>query len=316
MSDFQVRKPFGVLLALASYGMHSFHYATLKWLGNNYSLWQLIFIRSVLTLAITVAVSGSGTVAAAAASPRKISTVMRAATQIASIWWFYTALASMSLAEVTTIYSAAPVITVVLAIFVLGERVRGFRWLAVALGFAGTAIAANPGGAENPVPALMALGAGAAWALTVVLTRKSGARDSSSVQLLTTGIVFILLSASLMTWKNPASLFDCIVMLALGIQIYLAQYFFFEACRFAPASVVGPIEYSGLVWACILGFVIFADIPTAHVLIGAVLVAVGGIALSVSTRGEGPVADPEVESTAPSRLVAGLIRDSEECGNS
>ena len=294
MSYFADRKPLGIALILGSYGMYSLHYATMKWLGTGYSLWQLIFIRSVLTLVITLALSGRGTIVETIRSPYKGSTAFRALTQIGSMWCFYTAAAVMSLAEVTTLYSAAPLIVVVLSIFVLGEKVRGYRWLAVALGFAGTAIAANPGGAIDLVPTLIALGSGAWWAVTVVLTRKSGARDSSSVQLFTTSIIFAVISASLMTWKNPATLFDCAIMLATGVQIYLAQYFFFEACRFAPASLLGPLEYSSVVWAGILGFLFFGDIPPMHVIIGAVLVAGGGIALAFSAHGDGQAPEEEV----------------------
>lgn len=282
---FADRKTLGILLALASYGMYSLHYATMKWLNTDYSLWQLIFVRSVLTLLITLVLSRRGTVAAALASPYKASTAFRGAVQVLSMWCFYTAAAAMPLAEVTTLYSTAPLIIVVLSIFLLGEKVRGYRWLAVMLGFVGTVVAANPGGGASLLPTLIGLGSGASWALTVVLTRKSGARDSSSVQLLTTGVVFIVLSAGLMTWTMPASLFDGVVMLALGVQIYLAQLFFFEACRFAPASLIGPLEYSSVVWACLLGFLVFADIPTVHVLVGAVLIASGGIALALNVRG-------------------------------
>jgi drug/metabolite transporter (DMT)-like permease len=87
-----------------------------------------------------------------------------------------------------------------------------------------------------------------------------------------------------MRWEQPASLYDCGLMLALGLQIYLAQLFFFEACRFAPASLVGPLEYSSVVWACILGFLIFADIPSWQVITGGALVIASGVVLAISLR--------------------------------
>jgi drug/metabolite transporter (DMT)-like permease len=274
------------VFALASYGMYSLHYATMKWLGANYPLWQLVLSRSVLMLAITLLVSERGTLRAAVASPYKGSTAFRGVLQFLSMACFYKAANVMSLSEVTILYSAAPIITVVLSIFLLGESVEGYRWLAVIVGVAGTAIAANPGGEMSAAPSLYALGSGLFWALTIVFTRKSGARESTSVQLLITGLVFTVLSAALLKWKAPATPGEWGLMIALGGQIYLAQYFFFQACRFAPASLVGPLEYSGVVWAAILGFLIFSDIPTPHVILGALLVCGGGIVLAVSARRE------------------------------
>jgi S-adenosylmethionine uptake transporter len=284
MSHFADRKMIGILFACVSYGMYSLHYATMKWLGGDYSVWQLMFIRSLEMFLITLALGRRATIRAFVASPYKATTAVRGVLQFLSGLCFYVAAQSMPLADVTTIYSAAPLIIVILSIFVLGEKIHGFRWIAVMLGLAGTIIAANPGGETNLVPALMAFGSGVFWALTVVFTRKSGARESSSVQMFTTGIVFILLSAAFMRWQTPNSSWDWGLMVVLGLEIYLAQYFFFEACRFAPASLVGPMEYSSVAWACLLGFVIFADVPTMNVIIGAVLVVVGGVALAISTR--------------------------------
>ena len=120
--------------------------------------------------------------------------------------------------------------------------------------------------------------------VAVVLTRMSGARESSDVQLLSTGIVFLLLSAGFMRWQSPQSLIDCALMIALGVQIYLAQLCLFEACRFAPASLVGPMEYSCVIWACLFGFLIFSELPAPHILLGGVLVIVSGVALAVDLR--------------------------------
>lgn len=188
----------------------------------------------------------------------------------------------MPLANVTTLYSTAPLIIVLLSTVLLGERIRAFHWLAIIVGLVGTLIAANPARGAELWPSLVALGSGLFWALTVVFTRKSGARESSDVQMLNTGIVFLVLSVGVMHWTAPSSLFQWGLLLSIGLQIYLAQLLFFEACRFAPASLVGPIEYSSVAWACLFGFLIFAELPTLQTVIGSVLVIVSGIALALS----------------------------------
>lgn len=190
----------------------------------------------------------------------------------------------MPLATVTTLYSTSPLIGVLLAAILLGERIRRFHWIAILLGFVGAVIAANPAGDVSPVPSLIALGAGLLWATAVVFTRKGGARESSDVQLFTTGIVFMLLSARFTRWQIPSTLFDSALMLALGVQIYLAQLCFFEACRFAPASLVGPLEYSTVIWACLFGILIFSEWPSPPIVLGGLLVIISGVALAVSLR--------------------------------
>ncbi|MGV8917960.1 MAG: DMT family transporter [Pseudomonas sp.] len=292
MSRFADRKYFGILFACASYAIYSLHFATVKWLTTDHSLWQLVFMRSVVMFVITLAVSGRGTMTAAINSPHRLPTVFRGVLQFVAMACFFLAAREMSLSAVMTLYCTAPLIIVILSIFVLGEAVHGYRWLAVMVGVAGSVIAANPGGAINPAPALLALTSALFWALAVIFTRKNSAGDSTPVQLLVTGMVFIVLSAALMTWEMPSSLLQWGLMIALGIQIYLAQYFFFEACRYAPASLVGPLEYTSVVWSCILGYLIFSDIPTPQIIIGAVLVSASGIVLAMSARGQ--VSEPAV----------------------
>ncbi len=285
MTQLTDRKVLGILLALACYAMYSLHYATMKWLGESYSLWQLIFIRSAVMLIITLLWGRQVMIRSFLASPHKLPIALRAVIHFLSAFGFFVAANMMPLAEVTTLYSTSPLIGVLLSAVLLGERIRGFHWVAIFLGLIGAVIAASPQGNVSLTPSLIALGAGMLWALAVVLTRKSGARESSDVQLFATGLVFLALSAGFMEWQHPRTLFDAALMLALGVQIYLAQLFFFEACRFAPASLVGPMEYSCVVWGCLFGMLIFSDMPTPHIVIGGLLVILSGVALAASLRG-------------------------------
>jgi S-adenosylmethionine uptake transporter len=291
------RRLLGILLALASYAMYSLHYATMKWLDESYSLWQLIFVRSAVMLIITLVMGRQSMIRAFAASRHKLPIALRAVIHFLSALGFFVAAGLMPLADVTTLYSTSPLIGVLLSVVLLGERIRGFHWLAVLIGLVGAVIAANPRGNVSAVPSLIALGAGLAWALAVVLTRRSGARESSNVQLLITGVVFLALSAGFTHWQDPQSLLDWALMIALGLQIYLAQLFFFEACRFAPASLVGPMEYSCVVWGCLFGILIFSDMPGPHIILGGLLVMVSGVALAVGLRGVS-AAEPKPALTA------------------
>lgn len=78
------RRLTGILFACGSYGLYTLHYATVKWLGSSYSLWQLIFVRSVIMFLMTLALNGGGAVGAAIASPHKLQTAVRATLQFVS----------------------------------------------------------------------------------------------------------------------------------------------------------------------------------------------------------------------------------------
>src|SRR4029079_16317179 len=179
MSHLADRKVLGILLGLASYAMYTLHYATMKWLDDSYSLGQLIFVRSAVMLAITLILGRQAMVRAFLSSPYKISTTSRGVLHFLSAFGFFVAAGYMPLADVTTLYSTSPLIGVLLAAVMLRERIRGVHGIAAVLGLVGAVIAAHPEGDVSMVPSLIALGAGALWALAVILTRKSGARESS-----------------------------------------------------------------------------------------------------------------------------------------
>jgi drug/metabolite transporter (DMT)-like permease len=277
------KRMIGITLALASYAMFSLHYATMKWLGGSLPLSQLIFARSAVMLLITLLLGRASTVKAFIVSPYKRSTALRGVLQFLSAFCFYVAARSMPIANVTTLYSTAPLIIVLLSTVILGERIRGFHWAAILVGLAGTVVATNPARGASLIPSLVALGSGFFWALTVIFTRKSGAREGSDVQMLTTSIVFLIMSGAFLHWTTP-DLHQWALLVGIGVQIYLAQLLFFEACRFAPASLVGPMEYSSVAWACLFGFLMFADLPTMPVVVGSVLVIASGIALALGSR--------------------------------
>lgn len=270
----------GIILVCGSYMMYSLHYATMAWMGDLFGVWQLIFIRSFVTVFVTLVIKPAAC-REVIKSPYKWATALRALFQIACTFCFFAAAKLMPLGQVTTLYATAPLIIVVLSIPILGEKVGRASWAAVVMGMIGTVIAANPAGSLNLAPTLLAFASGLFWALTVVYTRKATTRESTQAQLLTTGFVFCLVSGLLMDWTMPASWFEVGMFAILGIEILLAQMLFFEGYRFAPASVLAPLEYQSLIWVSILGFLIFGDVPTIHTVIGATLIVAAGLLLTL-----------------------------------
>jgi len=270
------RTGWGVVWALGGYLVYALHYATMKGLHASYDIFQLIFIRSAVMLALTLAFGGG--LGEFLKSRRKISTGIRGFFQFLSVPCFFLAATTMQLANVTTIYSSAPLMIVGLSIIFLGERPNLLQYIAIAIGLLGTVTAANPSGEMQLIPVAAAFGSAFFWALIVVLTRADEI-TSTRVQMISMALVCIACSAVMMDWRWPANLQDTLIMAALGLQIAIAQVCFFEACRRAPASLVGPLEYSTLIWVVIFGVIFFAEVPTPQTLAGMALVVLGGIGL-------------------------------------
>ena len=271
----------GIALAAGGYALFSLQDAAVKWLVTSYAVPQILFVRSTVVVLIALGVGGGRrAVADVGRSRNRIAMVFRAAVILSAWLLFYTAAARMGLAELTTLYFAAPVIAVGLSALVLKEKVDAARWGAVATGFAGVVVSAGPLASVSAGPALMALGAAACWGTSTVLVRWIGRSDSTLTQMLASNALFATACLPALPWVwHALDGFSFVIMIALGLTGGLGQYLLFEGFRFAPASALAPIEYSGLVWAFLYGYAIWADIPQWNTFAGAALILAGSLAL-------------------------------------
>lgn len=197
----------------------------------------------------------------------------------------FVALGLLPLPEVTTIGFAAPVLTLVFAVLFLGERVRLFRWAAVALGLAGVLVVVWPrlslGGEVDTLArlgALMALGAASGAALVKIVIRKMVASET------TPSIVFYFaLTASLLSlvslpfgWVWPTGQVLALLVLT-GVLGGVGQLMMTASYRFADASALAPFWYLQLFFASFIGYVFFGEVPTGAMIAGASLVIASGL---------------------------------------
>lgn len=275
----------GLALATASYGMFSLQDATVKWLVQDFSIFQILFMRSSVVLLAAMAVGRGTAFQQMRASRNKVGLGLRAALILLAWFLFFSASRHLGLAELTTIYFAAPVITVVLSVTVLKETVSPSRWGAVLLGFIGVAVAARPGGGVPLGPALLTLGAAGVWAFSGVLARLISRTEGTLSQMIISNALFVLPCGLALPWLwRMPSMGEFGLMLALGLAGGLGQVFMYEGYRWAPASLVAPTEYSAFVWAFLLGFMVWGDIPARSVWIGAGLIMGAGAVVLWSER--------------------------------
>lgn len=276
----------GIALAAGGYSLFSLQDAAVKWLVATYPVPEILFVRSLVIVAVALVAGGGGRVVGSLARSRnKLPLAVRGGLILVAWTLYYSAAAHMGLAEITTLYFAAPVIAVMLSASVLKEQVGAARWGAVAAGFTGVAVAAGPMGAAPSGPAAAALAAAGCWGTSTILVRWIGRTDSTLVQMLSSNAIFVLgsLPPLVWLWRTP-DLPGLALMLGLGVTGGLGQYLLFEGFRYAPASALAPVEYTGLVWAGVYGYAIWADVPGPSTIAGAALILTGSLVLVAAER--------------------------------
>lgn len=270
--------------------------AMMKSLLMTYPVWVLICIRSVVAILILtplVVILGA---------PHRLLTplwplhLLRAALFALGFSLFYAAFPFMGLAEVTTIFFSAPLITALLAALLLKETIGPHRIGALIVGFAGVIIAMNPTGGAFSWIAILPLLCAFAYALGQILARYIGDRDST----LTMGLytlapaapIILLMGWSLnqivdlgpefhhLRWDFPAETFaDAPRLLLLG-GVGMAGYLLLSrAYQVANASLVAPFDYTYLPFAVVLAYLLWDEVPPTATLIGMGLIVASGLYL-------------------------------------
>ena len=277
----------GILLTMFSYFLFTLQDASVKWLVVALPVWQILFVRSVTIFAICFAIGRRPLLRSARHSPVLKPLFLRNLLLLAAWLSYYTAARDLGLAELTTLYYASPILITILAVPVLKEHVPPLRWVAVIVGFAGVVVATDPlgTGMSLSLPVWLALQAAVFWAISTVLLRKTAMQEVTLVQMTISSGFFILFTgiAVAVSWVTP-SLVDVALMAGTGLIAGIAQYALFEGMRRAPVSMLAPFEYSSLIWAFGIGFLIWGDVPARQVFVGAALIFSAGMIIILGER--------------------------------
>jgi drug/metabolite transporter (DMT)-like permease len=268
----------GILLTSVSYALFSAQDAAIKLLVVGISVWQVMFFRSVVVLAGCLASGGTALFRDAIHSPIVKPMLLRSVLTLSAWLCYYTAAKYLQLAEMTTIYFAAPVIVTTLSVFILREHVPLLRWGSVFLGFIGVFIACDPAKLGITVPILLVLAAAFFWALAIVLLRKIAQQERTIVQLVLNNLFFLAAAGvpMIFVWQTP-SLYQFVLLLTVGVLGGAAQLALFDGMKRAAASVIAPFEYTSLVWAFVFGYLIWHDVPRPEVFVGATIIVFAGL---------------------------------------
>ncbi len=299
----------GALILTAAVFVTALQDAFIKDLSAAYPVHQMQTLRAATALVLIFGwiVASGGLRLLLGTRPSKLLLVRSAILSMASLS-FYVSLAAMQFADAVAIYFSMPLMIAALSGLVIGERVPSWRRLAIGIAFIGVAIVVRPGSGLFEPASLIVLFSTLCYALGLMLTRPVGMRVNSAVMglwqligFLVTGIVLSLVfgggsfhdaahpSLSYLTagWVMPTPS-DLVQMLGFGAAAAAGTILYSAGYKVAAPSFVAPFEYSALIWASILGFVMWGDIPGIHTFAGAALIVAAGLWMIWREAHQGP----------------------------
>jgi drug/metabolite transporter (DMT)-like permease len=279
-----------ILIKVLSVLLFAFMSALVRYVGESgVPLGEVVFFRSVFALIPVVLIyAARRELASAVRTRRPLGHLARGSISVAGMFLNFAALARLPLVDATAISFAGPMITVALAALVLSERVRAYRWSAVTVGFAGVLVMLWPylnlgrlvtaGSAESTIGAMCALGAAFTNALAVIQTRRLTDSETTSSIVFYFSLICTVVSSAILpfVWQTP-TLPQVVALVAIGVLGGLSHLLLTESYRYAPASIMAPFDYLALLFAFVLGYAAFGEIPTVYAYVGAVVVVLSGL---------------------------------------
>jgi drug/metabolite transporter (DMT)-like permease len=275
----------GIVFKVGATFMLTVMMTLIKIASSRYPIGEIVFCRSFFALIpLFVLVWINGEFRTVFKTTNYFGHVKRSLAGTASIFLNFGTLFFLPIADATAISYSMPLITVVLAVFMLGEVVQPYRWAAVAIGFAGIVIilggyfAASGVDGHYATGAVLAILGSFAGAMAIIQIRTL-ARVERPITIV---VYFSLLTtlAGLVTapfgWVAPDA-HDAAILVATGIAGGIAQFFTTQAYKHTGASTVAPFEYTSMLWALAASWLVFGVWPTSNVILGSVVVIGAGI---------------------------------------
>ncbi|HEX9397983.1 MAG TPA: DMT family transporter [Burkholderiales bacterium] len=191
------------------------------------------------------------------------------------------ALQYLQLTVTSSIFFTVPLIIALLSAPLLGEKLDRGRWAAILTGFVGVLVIVGPGTAHFHPAMLASLVNAVLYALFMLMTRRLAAYDSpETIQFLPAlGAALLLAPLAIAWWEWPDTWLEWTVACMLGVLGGTGHYLLALAHRYAPASVIAPFLYQQVVYMAAFGYLVFGDLPSGAVWVGAVIVISSGLYL-------------------------------------
>lgn len=281
-----INQPFkGILLIVVATLLFSTHDALSKYLSGFYPVvmvvWARYLVHTLLMAGIFLPQSGLRVLR----TKRPLLQLLRALCLLGTSLLFTTGLLFIPLAEATAVNFLAPVLVTALSVPLLGERVTRGQWLAVMCGFVGVLIIVHPGGELFTPAVLLPFCSALFFCFYQLLTRKLSEVDSPTTSNFFAGLCNTLVMSALvpMFWQVPSFTLG-LLMLALGGFGMTAHLLLTQAFRHAAPALLAPFGYCQIVFAGLLGWLLFSHTPSLTTVIGIAIICLSGLAAAWQQR--------------------------------
>lgn len=269
----------GALFGLLGMAVYCLYDITIKFLGGSLSPMQILFCAGLVfvpLILLQIALGRSGGLRPV--YPRL--TLFRALISLFNAVIGAYAFAALPLAECYSVFFLMPLMIALLAVPVLGEPMDPLRSLAILAGFAGVLVALNPTGSTLGLGHVAAIIAASLGAVNYVLIRKTSGRESPAVLMFYPAAVQLLALALMMpgVWQ-PMSAQQWLLAGLMGVELFVGGLLIIAAYRVAAAIVVAPMQYSQIIWAALLGWLLFDERMTLRMICGIALIIAGGLCI-------------------------------------
>ena len=270
----------GALLMIAGMACFTLNDTLMKATNGEVPLFHLLFLRGLLASALIAGLAWSRGALHLRIPLRDWKLIaIRSASEVAAAYFFVTALLNMPLANITAILQVLPLTVTLGAALFFRETIGWRRMLAIAVGFCGMLLIVRPGPEGFSIWSVYALISVLCVTARDLATRRlSRAVPSLMVTLCASTSVFVLAGlASLGTPWQPVSQDMVILIVAAGLFVVGGYFFSVQVMRVGDVSFVAPFRYTGLIWALVLGWLVFGDWPKPLTLIGAGIIVATGL---------------------------------------
>jgi drug/metabolite transporter (DMT)-like permease len=249
-----------------------------KYLSRYYPVPFLIWARYAVHLVLMSIIFIPQRGAALVQTSQPGAQILRSVFLVVTSFLFVSGLRYLPIAEATSIIFLTPLLMTALSVPLLREKVGRLDWVGVAIGFVGVLIIVRPTGALLTAAILFPLGAAICNSLYQLMTRKFRASDSSTTTNFITGLVGTVLTSFALPffWQTP-TLAHGLLMVGMGAAAATGHALLIRAYRYASPAVVGPFSYGQLVWASLLGYLVFREFPDPLTILGMGVIAASGL---------------------------------------
>ena len=270
----------GTLLLALTYLFFSVMELTAKELGQSFNPFQIVFARYLSQLIILIIIFNKRSILHTK-SQYPLLQILRGSLLLVTTCFMFSGLAYLPFAENIAIYMIGPVITTILAFFILKEKISFLQIIVVIVGLIGAIIIADPNSQSFNLAIIFPFLAALCFAFFTISTKFLNSSDSNQTTLLFTAITGTFLSAPfiIIFWKWP-SLNETILMFCLGLLATIGHFFFIEALKVINASFAAPFVYLTVMLAAFWGYIIYNEVPNQNTIIGAFLIIIAGIIIT------------------------------------